>query len=285
MRHANSLTIISRALVVIAMLVASACGGGGGSSSGSISPGEVTPQDGPSAAGTMMSFEKDIEPIMQAKCLGCHNSGGTPLAPFSLEGIDQVNSFRSAIQFVLESHTMPPIGALQLTSSEHAKIKAWLSDQPYVYAAETLRIRAGGAVGLGCTTQEPDAFPDHRPADVDCPRETGWLVEEDAVEVRTEFCDYLSISQQALLDLDSGTNLELAIRHSTLSFETPATAHVAVSVAGHHHLGNHRRYSQRQRHHQGNTGTAGCDALAAILLKCICITIATTRAKFTPWMH
>ena len=58
------------------------------------------------------------------------------------------------------------------------------------------------------------------------------MIEEDILEVRTEFCNYLSISQQSLLDLHAGTNLELALSHSALNFNAPATAHLAVSIGG-----------------------------------------------------
>ncbi len=180
----------------------------------------------------MMSFEKDIEPIMQAKCIGCHNSGNNPLAPFSLEGIDRVNSFKSAMQFVLESHTMPPADAQQLTGSEHAKLIAWLTNQPYKYVSEILRIPLVEPIAWDVQPKNRDAFPDHRPAEVNCEQDTGWMVEEDILEVRTEFCNYLSISQQSLLDLKAGTSLELALSHSALNFNAPASAHIAVSIGG-----------------------------------------------------
>ncbi len=221
-----------RISLVVITLCASACGGGGGSSSGSTSTGAVTPQDVPAAGGTMMSFEKDIEPIMQGKCLGCHNSGSNPLAPFSLEGIDRVTSFKSAMQFVLESHTMPPADAQQLTGSEHTKLIAWLTNQPYKSVAENLRIPLVEATAWDTQPKNRDVFLDHRPAEVNCEQDTGWLVEEDVLEVRTEFCNYLSVSQQSLLDLEAGTNLELALSHSKLNFNAPATAHIAVSIAG-----------------------------------------------------
>jgi hypothetical protein len=225
-----SAVFFPRLSLIIALLCASACGGGGGSSNSPASTGEVIPQE--ETLGQMMSFEKDIEPIMQAKCLGCHNSGNTPLAPFSLEGLDRVNSFKSAIQFVLESHTMPPADAQQLTSSEHAKLIAWLTNQPYKYVAEILRIPLVEAAAWDTQPKNRDAFLDHRPAEVNCEQDTGWLVEEDVLEVRTEFCNYLSVSQQSLLDLEAGTNLELALSHSALNFNAPATAHIAVSIAG-----------------------------------------------------
>ena len=182
----------------------------------------------------MMSFEADIEPIMQAKCIGCHNSGENPLAPFSLEGIGNVKSFKSAIQFALEAHTMPPADAQQLTGSEHAKLTAWLTDQPYTYTPEILRISLVEAEAWDLQPKNRDAFPDHHAAigDVDCAYDKGWLVEEDELEVRTEFCNYLSVSQNSLLDLESGTQLEFAISHSELNFNAPSTAHFALSIAG-----------------------------------------------------
>lgn len=221
---------VFRAVLLTSILCTSACGGG--SSNGTVNAGDVVPQDNAASNGPMMSYENDIKPILQAKCIGCHNSGDNPLAPFSLEGIDRVNSFRSAMQFVLESHTMPPADAQQLTGSEHAKLKAWLANEPYNYVAELLRIALVEPLAWDVQPKNRDVFLDHRPAEVNCPRDTGWLVEEDAMEVRTEFCNYLSVSQQSLLDLEAGTDLELVLSHSALNFNAPATAHIAVSIAG-----------------------------------------------------
>lgn len=226
----SSAAIIRISLIIVILFV-SACGGGGSSNS-AVNGSEVIVQGETPSGGTMMSFEKDIEPIMQAKCLGCHNSGDNPLAPFSLEGIERVNSFKSAMNFVLESNTMPPADAQQLTGSEHAKLIAWLTNQPYTYVPEILRIALLEPMAWDVQPKNRDAFPDHRPAEVDCPFDTGWLLEEDALEVRTEFCNYLSVSQQSLLDLESGTELELVMSHSALNFNAPATAHVAVSIGG-----------------------------------------------------
>ena len=216
------------------ILFASGCGGGGGGSSSSSPVGgdPVTAQEDKLPGEKMLSFEADIEPIMQAKCQGCHNSGGNPLAPFSLEGIDLVNSFKSAIQFTLETNTMPPAGAQQLTISEHAKLIAWLTDQPYNYTPELRRIALVKPVAWDVQPKKSDVFLAHRPDEVDCPRDSGWLVEEDALEVRTEFCNYLSLSQDSPLELEAGTELELVLSHSALNFNAPATAHFAVSIGG-----------------------------------------------------
>lgn len=205
-----------------------ACGGGGGSSAAGGSSTDIGTQE----VDSMMSFEADIEPILQAKCIGCHNSGENPLAPFSLEGIDRVNGFKSAIHFSVESNTMPPVGALQLTKSESAKLLAWLNDEPYEGSTETLRVSLVEATAWDRQPKNRDAFPSHRPEDVTCEQDTGWIVEEDAMEVRTEFCNYLSISQNSLLDLAAGTELEFALSHSDLNFNAPATAHFAISIAG-----------------------------------------------------
>ncbi|MCB1690549.1 MAG: hypothetical protein KDI33_18770 [Halioglobus sp.] len=218
--------------LLFAMLSVAACGGGGGSSSPPVSADQITSQSETSGSGVMMSFEQDIEPIMQAKCLGCHNSGENPLAPFSLEGLARANSFKSAIHFVLESQTMPPEGAQALTNSERAKLIAWATGQLYFPVTEILRIGLVEAKAWDVQSKNRDTFLEHRPEDVNCPRDTGWLVEEDALEIRTEFCNYLSLTQQSLLDLQVGTELELVLSHSELNFNAPAQAHLAITVGG-----------------------------------------------------
>ena len=91
-------------LALITLLVA--CGGGGNGSSPAL--GENNIALGNNETGTrMMSFANDIEPIMQGKCLGCHTGGPNALAPFSLEGADVANSFKSAIHNGLFNYTIP----------------------------------------------------------------------------------------------------------------------------------------------------------------------------------
>ena len=226
---------MSRQLTAVTLLSASlilaACGGGGG---GSGNPGGVgvTPQDNSEGTARMLSFSADIEPIMQGKCLGCHNSGDNPLAPFSLEGAAVAESFKSAIHFAVAGGTMPPEGALQLTGSERERLIAWATGAPYSDTAETLRVSLVEPEAWDVQPTNRDVFPNHRPDKVDCPHETGWLVEEGTLEVRTEFCNYLSLTQQSLLALPAGTELELVLSHSELNFNAPSSAHVAVSIGG-----------------------------------------------------
>lgn len=229
-----SRSAISKSMLACLILFIAACGGGGGGGAGGNSGSDIGTLDageGNSNA-RMLAYTEDIEPILQAKCTGCHNSGDNPLAPFSLEGEERVKAFKSAIHYTVENQTMPPAGMAQLTHSEHAKLMAWLTNSPYNAASEILRIALIEALAWDIQPKNRDAFPGHRPDEVECPRNAGWLVEEDELEVRTEFCNYLSLTQQALLDLESGTELQLALSHSALNFNAPSTAHLAVSIGG-----------------------------------------------------
>jgi len=76
-----------------------------------------------------------------------------------------------------------------------------------------------------------DNFPGHRPADTDCP-DSSWYNEEGALEVETGYCRYLSLVQPSLTDVEAGDSLHLVLWHADLAFEQPATAHVAVTLAG-----------------------------------------------------
>jgi hypothetical protein len=213
------------------ILIASCGGGGGGSSSAGNSVAVATNNENLSAS-RMMSFTEDIEPIMQGKCLGCHSGAPNAIARFSLEGQEVTSSFKSALQFTLESGSMPPAGAPQLSKSERQKFAAWLTNQSYTPSGETVRVPLIDAPAWDTNTRTRDVFSDHRPAQIDCERDVGWLVEEDVLEIRTASCNYLSLTQQTLLNLEAGTILELTMSHSDLNFNAPAIAHMAVSVGG-----------------------------------------------------
>jgi len=215
-------------LLAVLFSCLAACGGGGGGSSGG-AVAEVTPQEN-GAQSRMLSYTADIAPILQARCVGCHNSGASPVAPFSLDGEAQAVSFKSAINFAVQSQTMPPPGAPQPTAGERAQLLAWSTNQPYTKATETLRIPLIAATAWDIAPSNRDLFGDHRPAEIDCPPEKGWIAEQDQLEIRTEFCNYAALTQQALLDLEAGTRVELVFSHSNLSYNAPANAHVALSV-------------------------------------------------------
>ena len=220
---------LGRLSVPLILVFLTACGGGGGGNGGTT---DTNVQDNPGNAGELLDYTADIEPIIQAKCTGCHNDGENPLAPFSLEGQARVDAFKSAIHYTLEAGTMPPPGTLALTNIEHAKLMAWLNNAPYDAEAQILRVPLIEALAWDVQPKNRDVFINLRPDEVDCDRDRGWFVEDDGLEVRTEFCNWASLAQQALLELDAGTELQFAYSHSQLNFNAPSTAHLALSIGG-----------------------------------------------------
>ncbi|NND67741.1 MAG: hypothetical protein HKN19_09150, partial [Halioglobus sp.] len=109
---------------------------------------------------------------------------------------------------------------------------AWATGTPYDEASEVLRIPLIVGEAWDVQPRNRDVFIELRPAEVECDNGKGWLVEDGTLEIRTEFCNYLSLTQQALLELAAGTELELALSHSDLNFNAPANAHIALSIAG-----------------------------------------------------
>jgi hypothetical protein len=224
--------ILACTFFTASLLTLLAACGGGGSGSVSLGAGESTVQVNQDATAQRLDYETDIAPILQARCTGCHNAGENPLAPFSLEGKALADSFKSAIHFTLENGEMPPAGAPQLTNTERAKLMAWAQNEPYDPASEILRIPLVEALAWDVQPRYQDVFPEHRPEEVACRRDEGWLVEEDALEVRTGSCNYGSLTQQALLALEAGTEVQFAFSHSQLNFNAPSEAHVALSIGG-----------------------------------------------------
>ena len=53
-----------------------------------------------------LNYYSDIKPIIDAKCLGCHISGG--IAPFTLNTYEEVYSIRALIASNVKAGTMPP---------------------------------------------------------------------------------------------------------------------------------------------------------------------------------
>ena len=76
-----------------------------------------------------------------------------------------------------------------------------------------------------------DSLAGHRPASVECP-DNSWYNEQGALEVETGYCNYLSLGQPGLTELQAGDTLHLVLWHADLAFEEPASAHVAVTIAG-----------------------------------------------------
>lgn len=113
---------IKIAVVSLFVLAVAGCGGGGGGSSspnGSdvVSQGADSPQ---------ISWYSAAQPLIQRYCVACHIDGGP--APFPLETYEQVYGMRSALAFVLEADTMPPLGFADLTPAESGTLLQWLAD-------------------------------------------------------------------------------------------------------------------------------------------------------------
>ena len=171
------------AVLLSVLLTLTACGGGegdGGSFSETVNASSVTNPDDPNVASRMMTFSEDIEPIMLGKCIGCHVRGAGALAPRSLEGIDRVNSFKSAIQHALENCSMAPEGLMQLSKGEYSEFMAWLNGVPYTSSGGLVRVSFIEAQAWDTTPKVRDVFRSYRPEDVQCAQGTGWLVEDDA---------------------------------------------------------------------------------------------------------
>jgi hypothetical protein len=177
----KALALLPRGLISATALVLAACGGGG--SGGTSVTTEINTQ-GEIAAGQMMSFA-DVEPILQARCTGCHNDGDNPLAPFPLATEAQANSFKSAINYTLTAGTMPPDGTAQPTEGERAQLLAWSANEPYREVRERLRVPLVEAQAWDLLVKNRDTFVEHRPQNIDCDKDSGWLAEDGALEVRT----------------------------------------------------------------------------------------------------
>lgn len=101
----------------LALSLAVACGGGGSTQGGSPPP----------------TFHRDVEPILQTRCAGCHAEGG--LAPFALAGYEDARARASLLADVVERRVMPPWPpsdrgvplrySRALTDEQIATISAW----------------------------------------------------------------------------------------------------------------------------------------------------------------
>ena len=60
----------------------------------------------PASAQNPPTFYKDVLPILQANCQGCHRPG--EIAPMSLLTYEQTRPWARAIKAAIQSRTMPP---------------------------------------------------------------------------------------------------------------------------------------------------------------------------------
>jgi len=117
------LNICVRMTALSLLAALASCGGGGGGGSSVQTGPDVGPQESASPA---ISWYSAAQPLVQRYCVACHIDGG--VAPFSLETYEQVYGKRSALAFVLESETMPPVGFADLKPAEARLLLQWLAD-------------------------------------------------------------------------------------------------------------------------------------------------------------
>ena len=109
------------------------------------------------------SFERDVAPILQAKCQGCHRVGG--IAPFAFRTRGDVKTWAPVIATAVRTGLMPPwppgpsspryVGqdTRKLSASERATILAWVRSGAHVdgaplkpLPAAPIPVRAGESV-------------------------------------------------------------------------------------------------------------------------------------------
>jgi hypothetical protein len=108
-------------------------------------------------------------------------------------------------------------------------------------AAETATETGGGAEGDFVPLVDhalwqmldgaADPLADHRPATVECGL-AGWYVEDEQLEVDTNFCNYLGLAQPGLAAIEQGKRVRLGLYYFDLVAPEPAMGHVAILVDG-----------------------------------------------------
>jgi hypothetical protein len=81
------------------------------------------------------------------------------------------------------------------------------------------------------TPAEEDPLVDHRPPTVDCGI-AGWYVENDELEIDTNFCNYAALRQSSLRAIDACSLLRIEFYHFDLLAPEPAQAHAALLIDG-----------------------------------------------------
>ena len=90
--------------------------------------------DASGTSNAVVTFNKDVAPILYAKCANCHRSG--EMAPMSLLAYKDVRPWAKSIREKVLSREMPPwyadpnhgefVNDLRLTEQQIATIRAWV---------------------------------------------------------------------------------------------------------------------------------------------------------------
>jgi hypothetical protein len=82
-----------------------------------------------------LTYYKDVKPLVEQKCLGCHSEGG--IAPFTLTSYEDVAAHKAEIKVAVQNRVMPPWLAgkgcadyafdRSLSDAEIAKVTGWVT--------------------------------------------------------------------------------------------------------------------------------------------------------------
>jgi hypothetical protein len=123
------------------------------------------PERGKAAEHANISYAEDVAPIIQAKCVACHQEGG--IAPFKFDSYEVVKSFAPMIQESVMSERMPPyfadphIGNFQndhgLTAEQNKTLIHWLrAGAPRGAGPDVLKEKASVAPEWPTNLGKPD---------------------------------------------------------------------------------------------------------------------------------
>ncbi len=125
------------------------------------------PERGKAAEHANISYSKDVAPIIQAKCVACHQDGG--IAPFKFDSYEVVKSFAPMIQESVMSERMPPyfadphVGAFKndhgLSLDQNKTLIHWLrAGAPRGSGPDVLKETAGKAPEWPTELGQPDVI-------------------------------------------------------------------------------------------------------------------------------
>jgi hypothetical protein len=138
----RSLSFIVSASALLGLASLMSCSGSNASSSGDASSSGNTSSSGSmppdKVTDTGPTFHKDVEPILQKSCMGCHSTGN--IAPFALTAYENVKPIAALIASTTRAGTMPPFavqntdecttrfpwkGDIRLSAKELDLLEAW----------------------------------------------------------------------------------------------------------------------------------------------------------------
>ncbi len=127
------------------------------------------PERGKAQEHANISYSKEIAPILQAKCVTCHQKGG--IAPFAMDSYDVIKTFAPMIRESVRAERMPPyfadphIGKFQndqaLTPDQTRTLIHWLeAGAPRGAGRDVLKEEAGEAPEWPAFLGKPDVIVD-----------------------------------------------------------------------------------------------------------------------------